>query len=77
MFAIIQTGAKQYKVKEDDTLLIEKIDTEKGVSHRFDQVLLISDGDKIEIGRPYLKGAYVEADRQLLGPVEMVRVHNP
>lgn len=62
MFAIIQTGAKQYKVKKDDTLLVEKIDIGKGVSHRFDQVLLISDGDKTEIGRPYLKGAYVEAD---------------
>ncbi len=60
MFAIIKTGGKQYKVAEGDVLMIEKLDTtEETVT--FDEVLLITDGDKVTLGKPIIKGATVGA----------------
>lgn len=60
MLAIIETGGKQYKVAEGDSLKVEKLaGAEKGVI--FDKVLMIADGDKVQIGTPYLAGAKVTA----------------
>lgn len=53
MFAIIEIGGKQYKVKENDVLRIEKVDPETA------QVLLVSDGEKTHIGTPVVSGAKV------------------
>lgn len=60
-FAVIQTGGKQYKVSEGQVLTIEKIDKKVGSLINFDKVLLISDGKKTEIGKPYLKDVKVSA----------------
>ena len=57
MFAIIETGGKQYKVSEGDVLYIEKLDVEAEQEVTFDKVLLA--GDKV--GSPYVKGASVKA----------------
>jgi len=54
MFAIIATGGKQYQVNPGQTLEIEKIDGKKGDKISFDQILLMSDGEKTEVGTPYL-----------------------
>lgn len=54
-FAVIKTGGKQYKVSEKDKLKVEKLNTEEGKNVDFDQVLLVADGDKVEIGTPTLK----------------------
>ncbi|MCL4391968.1 50S ribosomal protein L21 [Patescibacteria group bacterium] len=59
-FAVIETGGKQYKVKEGEKIKVEKLDGETGKSISFDKVLLVA-GEKTEIGHPYLKGATVEA----------------
>ncbi|MFV0425106.1 MAG: 50S ribosomal protein L21 [Bacilli bacterium] len=56
MFAIIQTGGKQYKVSEGDTIYIEKLEVEAGKKVTFDEVLMA--GDKI--GQPLVDGAVVE-----------------
>lgn len=61
MFAVIETGGKQYKVFSGDTLKIEKVDAEAGAGFSFDKVLLISDKDAIKLGYPYIEGAKVEA----------------
>lgn len=61
MFAIIQTGGKQYKVSPGQKLKIEKIEGEKNVNLIFDKVLLVNDGKEIKIGAPYVPGAEVEA----------------
>ncbi|NQU83724.1 MAG: 50S ribosomal protein L21 [Parcubacteria group bacterium] len=63
MLAVIKTGGKQYKVKEGDTLKIEKIAGEEGGSVLFTEVLLISDedGTKVNLGAPLLEGAEVSA----------------
>ncbi|MBI3638497.1 50S ribosomal protein L21 [Candidatus Wolfebacteria bacterium] len=61
MFAIIQTGEKQYKVAPKQKLKVEKVEGEKGANFIFDKVLLVADEKKAEIGAPYVNGAKVEA----------------
>lgn len=60
MYAIIESCGKQYKVAEGDVVFFEKLDTEVGKKVTFDNVVLVSDGEKIEIGNPYVKGFKVE-----------------
>ena len=60
-FAVIKTGGKQYKVSEGDVFDIEKLETEEGKSIDFDEVLLVADGAKVEIGQPNVKDAKVKA----------------
>ena len=59
MYAIIETGAKQYRVSPGDILDVELIDNKQSVT--FNEVLLFVDGDTIAIGTPYLKGTKVSA----------------
>ncbi len=62
MFAIIETGGKQYKVAEGDILAVEKLAEAKDKGEViFDKVLMIANGEKVEIGTPYLEGATVTA----------------
>ncbi len=61
MFAIIRTGGKQYLVKPGQKLKVEKINAKEGAKLTFDEVLLIADDKKVEIGTPLVKGAKVEA----------------
>ena len=60
MFAIIETGGKQYKVAVGQKLKIEKLDAKDGDSVIFDKVLLNADGDSVNVGAPYVGGAKVE-----------------
>ena len=61
MHAIIETGGKQYKVAEGDTLFIEKLPIEAGDTVTFDKVLAVLDGDKATFGAPVVDGAKVTA----------------
>ena len=61
MYAVIQTGGKQYRVSEGDTLKVEKLDAEDGASVEFDKVLMIADGDDIRVGKPFVEGGKVTA----------------
>ena len=61
MFAIIETGGKQYKVSEGDILFIEKIEAEAETSVKFDKVLAVSGDDGFKVGAPYVEGVAVEA----------------
>lgn len=60
-YAVIATGGKQYKVTPGQTLKIEKLPVEAGKEYVFDQVLLVADGEKVEIGKPILTGMAVKA----------------
>ena len=62
MFAIIQTGGKQYKVKAGDQIDIELLSHAKGKELKLDNVLLVSKDQAVEVGRPFVKGAYCEAE---------------
>jgi large subunit ribosomal protein L21 len=61
MFAVIETGGKQYKVSAGEKIKVEKLSAEAGDSFVFDKVLLISDKGKTQFGAPHIKGAKVEA----------------
>ena len=61
MYAIIEVGAKQYSVQKDDVIEVEKLVEEEGKEINLDKVLLISDGDSVEVGQPYLLKAGVKA----------------
>jgi large subunit ribosomal protein L21 len=59
MHAVILTGGKQYRVKEGDVLAVEKLDLEPGRKAHFDRVLLIEDGEAVQVGTPVLDNAMV------------------
>lgn len=61
MYAVIKTGGKQYRVSEGDLFSVEKIDLEEGSSFEFDQVLMVSDGENVTVGAPFIDGAKVTA----------------
>jgi len=62
-FAVIKTGGKQYKVREGDQFLVEKIDQPVGAEFDFEEVLLIGNGEaeNTKIGTPLVEGAKVKA----------------
>jgi large subunit ribosomal protein L21 len=62
MFAIIETGGKQYKVSEGDLLFVEKLPAEAGETVTLDHVIAISDGTGFKTGAPYIEGAKVTAN---------------
>ena len=59
MLAVIKTGGKQYTVEPGKKIKIEKLPVDEGKDVVFDQVLLVQDKDKVEIGNPFLEGAQV------------------
>ncbi len=57
MYAVIQTGGKQYRVSKGTTLKVEKINADEGASIELDKVLMVADGDDVKVGTPYLEGS--------------------
>ena len=57
MYAVIETGGKQYRVQEGDVITVEKLNAEAGETVVFDKVLLMSDGKEVKVGAPYLTEA--------------------
>ena len=77
MFAVIETGGKQYKVKAGDELAIERFDhglpagqAGKSKTLKLDKVLLLAGDGSLEVGKPFVKGAYCEAElvKEFRGP---------
>lgn len=60
MYAIIQTGGKQFKVSEGDVINVEKLGVEAGSEFTFEEVIAVSNGD-LKVGSPFVKGATVTA----------------
>lgn len=61
MYAVIESGGKQYRVEEGATLQVEELDAEPGTAVTLDRVLLIADGKNVMVGAPVVKGASVQA----------------
>ncbi len=61
MYAVIETGGKQYQVKEGDTLFIEKLNVEADQAVNFDKVVAVGSDKGLKVGAPYVKNAVVEA----------------
>lgn len=60
MYAIIESCGRQYKVAEGDVVFFEKLNAEEGKKVTFDNVILVSDDGKVQVGNPYVKGVKVE-----------------
>jgi large subunit ribosomal protein L21 len=58
-YAVIQSGNKQYLVEEGQILALDRLENKSTIT--FDEILFVVDGDRIEIGTPYVKGAKVKA----------------
>jgi large subunit ribosomal protein L21 len=74
MFAVINTGGKQYRVSEGTVVRVEKLDAEAGATIEFEQVLLVGEGASVAVGAPYVAGAKVTATVQSHGKTDKVPV---
>ena len=74
MYAVFETGGKQYKAAVGDVLFIEKLNVEAGETVKFEKVLLVSDNGEIKAGTPYVDGAVVEAKLEKNGKGKKIRI---
>lgn len=75
MYAIIETGGKQYKVQDGDVIFIEKINAENDSKFVFDKVVAVGADDCIKVGAPYVDGATVEANVVKTGKAKKIIVY--
>lgn len=61
MYAVVESGGKQYRVAVGQTIDVERLPAERGDKVSLDTVLLVADGDKVKVGQPTVKGASVSA----------------
>ena len=59
MYAVVETGGKQYRVQEGDEITVEKLNVEAGDKVVFDKILVAGEGADIKVGKPYLEGCSV------------------
>ena len=64
IYAIIETGGKQYRVTSGQVIDVERLDIVEGNTHEFDKVLLVGEGENITVGNPTVEGAKVLATSQ-------------
>ena len=62
MFAVFQSGGKQHRVTEGDVVRLELLDSEPGKEVVFDKVLMVADGEEVNVGSPFLDGGAVKAE---------------
>lgn len=74
MYAVIQTGGKQYRVSEGATLRVEKLTAAEGDSVELNKVLMVADGDDVKVGAPYLQGGKVTATVKAQGRGDKVKI---
>ncbi|MEJ5228230.1 50S ribosomal protein L21 [Thermodesulfovibrio sp.] len=77
MYAIIETGGKQYRVKEGELLQVDKLNLEKGQEVIFDRVLFLQSEKGIRLGNPYLDGIKVKAEVVDEAKADKVMVYRP
>jgi ribosomal protein L21 len=75
MFAVLETGGKQYKVQDGDVIFIEKIPGENDSQVVFDKIVAVGQGSDVKIGAPYVEGATVEANIVKTGKAKKVIVY--
>lgn len=75
MYAVIETGGKQYKVSEGDFVFVEKLDVEAGSTVEIDKVLAVGGDAELKIGAPYVDGAKVVAEAVKNGKAKKIIVY--
>ena len=74
MYAVIQSGGKQYRVGVGDVIRVEKLDVPAGDSVDLNEVLMVGDGDDVKVGSPTLAGSSVTAKVKAHGRGEKIRI---
>ncbi len=74
MYAVIQTGGKQYRVAPGDVVKVELLKAEEGSSVDLDKVLMVAEGDEVKIGAPYVEGGKVTATVKSHGRAKKVKI---
>ena len=74
MYAVIQTGGKQYRVAQGDTLRVEKLAAEQGETVELDKVLMVADGEDVKVGKPFLEAGKVVATVKAHGRGRKVKI---
>ena len=74
MYAVIATGGKQYRVSQGDKIRVETLPYETGNNIDFNEVLMVSNGEETEVGKPYVEGAKVTAEVLDHGRGKKVRI---
>ena len=74
MYAVFQSGGKQHRVTEGQTVRLEKLELEVGASVEFDNVLMIADGENVNVGAPYISGGKVTAEVVAQGRGDKVKI---
>jgi large subunit ribosomal protein L21 len=74
MYAIIETGGKQYRVAEGQLLKIEKLEADAGNTVDFDRVLMVGEGENMRVGAPLVAGAKVVAEVVKHGRADKIRI---
>ncbi|GIR52822.1 MAG: hypothetical protein CM15mP62_02930 [Rhodospirillaceae bacterium] len=62
MYAVLKTGGKQYKVSQNDVIIVERLSGESGAKINLDKVLMIGEGENTTVGTPIIEGALVAAE---------------
>lgn len=74
MYAVVETGGKQYKVAEGDVIFVEKLGLAEGEAVTFDKVIAVGNGEGLKVGAPYVDGATVTGKVALEGKAKKVIV---
>ena len=74
MYAVIVTGGKQYRVMQGEVLRVELLDAEVDSTVRFEQVLMVGEGEGVKVGTPTIAGASVSAKVRTHGRADKVRI---
>ncbi len=74
MYAVVETGGKQYRVAVGDVLRVEKLDVAEGSAVNLDKVLMVADGDSVRVGTPNLAGSAVTATVKAHGRADKIRI---
>lgn len=74
MYAVVETGGKQYRVAVGDVIRVEKLEVDAGSSVNLDQVLMVADGESLRVGTPNVAGAAVTATVKAHGRADKIRI---
>ena len=74
MYAVVETGGKQYRVAVGDVIRVEKLEADAGSSVNLDQVLMVADGESLRVGTPNVAGAAVTATVKAHGRADKIRI---
>lgn len=74
MYAVFQSGGKQHRVSEGQTVRLEKLEVEMGQPVEFSEVLMVADGEDIKIGVPFVEGGVIKAEVVAHGRGEKIKI---